>query len=338
MELVPVKFAKYYTDEGKDTSSIISKIKERDDDLLYCTFNDVRKIVENHYGQRQDNLYKAKLSQVLVCVAAWSQSKQIYRFNSDLAKILADQELEGELPIETLKNVPYKCFYIQTDIIKSKQDSEITDYDGFFVYFDRNEYSEDDLELRMLILAKNKKRQIQVPIHLIKGKTLAESLKTTYNEIGCGYKPKEMLLNDALQEFLPMVTAMLQLILYLCAENKDVVEKKRLEFDKRTPDQKKKKKNKQLVTKKEVKVKEYEVGSVISREFKRQSYSPKEPVNVIGSESGRKKSPHMRKAHWHHFWTGTKENRHLIIKWIPPMYINKQDALATNTTVNYVSK
>ncbi len=30
--------------------------------------------------------------------------------------------------------------------------------------------------------------------------------------------------------------------------------------------------------------------------------------------------PHMRRAHWHHFWTGPKTGeRKLILRWLPPI-------------------
>lgn len=34
--------------------------------------------------------------------------------------------------------------------------------------------------------------------------------------------------------------------------------------------------------------------------------------------------PHMRRGHWHHFWTGPKnepENRLLVLRWLSPMVI-----------------
>lgn len=331
-KLAPVEFTEYYN-KAESSSTIMSKIKERDDDLLYCTFNDVRKIVEDYYGDRQSAIYKTKFSQVIACVAAWNNNKQIYKFNSDLAKMLSSQELDGDLPIDTLKNVPYKCFYIQTDIIKSNHNSDITCYDGFFVYFDRNEYCDDDLELRMLIISKERQRQILVPVHLISGKTLTESLKTTYKEVGCDYKPDDMTMKEAVNEFMPMVNTMVQMILYLCAENKDVIENKRIEFNKRDTNTKKKKKNKQYTQKKE-NVKEWNVGSVVSREFRRSIYIPKDSEH--GTGTGSKKSPHMRKAHWHHFWTGTGDNKRLVVKWISPMYINKNIKDEPSPTINNV--
>ena len=31
--------------------------------------------------------------------------------------------------------------------------------------------------------------------------------------------------------------------------------------------------------------------------------------------------PHTRRGHWHHYWTGTKDNRKLILKWTAPIFV-----------------
>jgi len=33
----------------------------------------------------------------------------------------------------------------------------------------------------------------------------------------------------------------------------------------------------------------------------------------------------VRRAHWHHYWIGTKEKRELIPKWLPPILVNVDD-------------
>lgn len=33
--------------------------------------------------------------------------------------------------------------------------------------------------------------------------------------------------------------------------------------------------------------------------------------------------PHMRRAHWHHYWTGPRDgDRQLVLRWIPPVMVN----------------
>jgi hypothetical protein len=50
------------------------------------------------------------------------------------------------------------------------------------------------------------------------------------------------------------------------------------------------------------------------------------PVNEKKSQldvgKPRKFTPHTRRAHWHHYWTGPRGGkRTLILHWIPPLFI-----------------
>lgn len=301
---------------------IVQRIQPRNDPVLYCTFLDVLDVATAVCEKRQDanfdREYIIRLAQALACVASWRQSKQIYSFDPELARILIEQDLEGALPVETLMNLPYKNVFIETDLILGTK--------GFFVYFDRNEYTEDDLELRFCFVEDLKNNAI-IPLHLVKGKTLEECLEITSEETLHMKAP-----SDARTILLQELSGAIQLILYLCAENKDVVEKKRLEFNKKKPAAKKKKKNKQ--TPKKPKIQEWKVGSVITKNFKRPDYAPVESHS--GTGQGSSKSPHMRKAHWHHFWKGTGDTKRLVVKWIAPMFINKGDSKEVAMTINKV--
>lgn len=39
---------------------------------------------------------------------------------------------------------------------------------------------------------------------------------------------------------------------------------------------------------------------------------------------GSPKRPHVRRAHWHHYWIGTGVTRRLILKWVAPAYIHAE--------------
>ena len=40
------------------------------------------------------------------------------------------------------------------------------------------------------------------------------------------------------------------------------------------------------------------------------------------------KAPHVRRAHWHNYWTGARESaeRCLVLKWIPPVFVGGASA------------
>ena len=73
--------------------------------------------------------------------------------------------------------------------------------------------------------------------------------------------------------------------------------------------------------------KEYEVGVRIGKTIRKQTEIDRgvkqhsDNVAIRTGSSG-EKSPHIRGAHWHHYWTG-KGRTELIVKWIAPTFVNK---------------
>ena len=48
-----------------------------------------------------------------------------------------------------------------------------------------------------------------------------------------------------------------------------------------------------------------------------------------GNDTGRSVRPHIRRAHWHGYWTGPKKEsarQKFIYKWIPPIPVNVQSS------------
>jgi hypothetical protein len=64
----------------------------------------------------------------------------------------------------------------------------------------------------------------------------------------------------------------------------------------------------------------YEVGYKISTPTVGKRY--KNNTENDEEKTGSPKSPHYRKAHWHHFWTGSGENKELVIKWVEGIFVN----------------
>jgi len=66
----------------------------------------------------------------------------------------------------------------------------------------------------------------------------------------------------------------------------------------------------------------YEVGFRLGSELREyQKY-----VAEHSKPKGGKKRPHIRRAHWHRFWTGPRNGeRKINIKWIPPVFVGIKD-------------
>ena len=105
----------------------------------------------------------------------------------------------------------------------------------------------------------------------------------------------------------------IQLVLYLCASNADIEE---------NPEQSKIYRfNNGIIKDKYREIKIYDVGYKLFDEIDTLEEVEKEPKN---HSKGTSKSPHIRKAHWHHYWVGKDNNKSKILKWLHPMFINPQ--------------
>lgn len=46
----------------------------------------------------------------------------------------------------------------------------------------------------------------------------------------------------------------------------------------------------------------------------------------------------MRRAHYHHFWTGPHDGkRKLIVRWLPPIPVNRKDDTELPTVIHLVT-
>ena len=128
------------------------------------------------------------------------------------------------------------------------------------------------------------------------------------------FVPKEDLdsIEDTYSRFLQ---AAIILITYLCTDKVDVVRRK----EEYTPRNSKNKKPKKA----DLKL----VGAKTARVIKERKirYIYEDSKEVTGDRKGSPKAAHIRKAHYHSFWTGKRsepEKRELIVKLISPIFVN----------------
>lgn len=73
---------------------------------------------------------------------------------------------------------------------------------------------------------------------------------------------------------------------------------------------------------KKVNVKTYNVGYIIGKSFEKQLSTTtaeyEKHKNAVGT--GRSVRPHVRRAHWHHYWVGEGRTR-LEVRWIEPTFV-----------------
>ncbi len=264
---------------------------------------------------------------------AWRMYKQIFRFDPDMVRILLDTEI-AKVPWDTLRNLPYPCVYIQADLVDG--------YDGFFVWFE-DDPNNRQLEVRFDVVGKDKP-----PLGLFIHKTgdtlqagldagtdmIAGNLKDSGNE---GVEFLKAVL-DAEEWRNELTKKCLLLTLYLCAENAETDEDPQQKAVHKDFDPKKPKD-------KYSELRSWNVGSSTGDRIRKYNRSSREGrLSNISHRAGEParasspKSPHIRRAHWHHYWQGSRdsEERKMTLKWISPTFIHADEI--DGVTINEVEK
>lgn len=286
---------------------------EWDRDKCYIPISATMAIMDNIKKSPKDmNMGPTELA----AYAAWRQYKEIYRFDYELAQELYLQaEKMDVIPAEAIA-LPFPCVYIELDCDE--------DFQGFFVFWERD-FEEGDnytdwslYELRFLTIG-NKGDLGIYHLHIWGDSTLEDCAVQTTRRLtrGFAHGNSDVNLDDikAYSEWQTQVAArLLQLVLYICAENADIAE---------NPEQKKiTRKPSAGMPPKDVyrEIRKWDVGIKIGKMIRQQKYYGSGASGHIGTT----KRPHVRRGHYHHFWVGSEKDgtRRLILRWVAPTFVN----------------
>lgn len=257
-------------------------------------------------------------------LSVWRRDKEVFQFSHDLQELLfAQADVDDiDIPDHVLKYLPYRAFYVR---FSSPQEDDGEKFDGFFVHYEWDTQWGGELCLRFLFLTNG----LETAGYEIKlaARTLLESFfiyrQNIENNMAVLQKekiaptssvnrtgPHEILISPG------MIKRALELTLYICAQNADVTA---------SPKQATYRPKKGKIMDRYAEVRTWDVGVRIGAKVRlarnHQSISQK-------SSQGGHASPraHMRRGHWHHYWTGPKDGeRKLILKWTAPMLIGVID-------------
>lgn len=260
----------------------------------------------------------------LVACWAWRQNKVIYSFDTDTATLLAEQandvKANDVLPADLLMHLPYPCIYIKTPGILEQMD-------GFWAWidFDTNRNAP---ELRIQWVFEDMEHSYPEVLHIIPGGTLADCVLDTVQTITENIRKPVDVSNPvgAARTILKAV----QLILYLVAENSDIESEPPLT---RIVHDSASKKVSRIVQDKASEVQVNNVGVRIGSTIRRIKAKTTSSTSANTGIGGTKR-PHMRRGHWHSYWTGPRSgDRKLILKWVAPTMIHPDDGADSNVVV-----
>lgn len=243
-------------------------------------------------------------------IAAWRASQGIYKIHPDLIDPLSDTPL-GEIPAEWLFQLPEWCIWVDVEPA------------GFFAHLE-SDAKTGRPELRFWVVPPEG-ASYPLVIHLDQP-TLAEGVEQAVTEakrnsvesLAGEFKlPGEVI--DHMKRVAGMFTA---LVVYVigAVQHRDIRDTKGV---RQWP-------SRASITPNHPTIWEvgWKQGELFRRAFRSESQG--------GEHSSPR--PHVRRAHWHHFWEGPKGgDRRLIVHWIPPTIVGAGNLIPTVHEVDGVT-
>lgn len=258
-------------------------------------------------------------------IASWRVTQGVYRFDPDLFRMLIEQPMEGVIPCATLYRLPEWAVYIETPGMKFPLGNR--NLVGVLAYLDWDENRQAINELRFVLFSGDGYRSLMSI--LLGDWTIEEAIQHIYDEAlkNSGEFGRQMAAVPVEQVLPPdYFTRLVNLTLYLCAENADMLVRPHPStrvsaIGKLQPPKEPKSWDVGI-----------RIGSAI-RKYENEKIQGTTPRD--DSTSHNSPRPHVRRAHWHSFWTGPKDlkDRKLAIRWLPPIPVNVQQENGENPVV-----
>lgn len=252
----------------------------------------------------------------------WKSCKVIYAFDADLAVTLAAQADDlrdtDVLPADLLLHPPHAGMYIKAPGI-------LEHTDGFFIWPDYDT-NRGGAELRVQWVVDGMEHTVPQVMHIIPGGTIGEcirdTLRVTRENLTRPGLETHRLPYDEIASVARIILSALQLYLYLVSIGAEIEEAPNNPAPRHSGNPQKKRKKAQAYKAGDVKV--FDVGIRIGAAI-RKTRRPLASASTSGENAGSAKRPHVRRGHWHHYWSGPKDGeRELILKWTAPTAIHPE--------------
>lgn len=282
----------------------------------WCPLQGAHKVLSVGLG-RSTTLDDALDAVILGGLATWRATQGIYRFHPALLRELQSTPITGDIPADVLLRLPEWCVYIETPGFKVCGN----ELPGFWAHLDCDVGRQNERELRFLL--DHPKYECPVPVMIPLCGSLAGAMAKAV-EAGeacslsmgiplshCAPEHVERFAQDISKEFGPLVS----LVLYLCADEAEIEARGPL-----PPRVVQGKKRSICPAPKApiVHLTGMRIGAKL--ELARARYERSE------GQTGESVRPHVRRAHWHHYWTGPREGeRRTVLRWLSPILVGYGD-------------
>jgi len=271
----------------------------------------------------EDYLARDQMSDIgsLGGLMAWRVTQGVYHFDPTVFDELWNMPLEGGIPYEVLYHLPEWCVYVSTDQ-RPWLDRLLH---GFFAYLDLDE-TEGQPQIRFLLDVGEGRPYAALPVDLIES-TLVEAVESTGGRYLAKLASRTEGIQEWAEEISPLaaldldeyahsVTPLMNLVLYLCSINAEYRDRSGLREKPRQPPMTRTRKGLRMFPPGQPTT--WEVGWRLGPAL-RGALDGARRDGKDGSHASPR--PHIRRAHWHSYWTGPKaaSKRSIQIRWIPPV-------------------
>lgn len=242
--------------------------------------------------------------QLVAALATWRPGQDIVRFDPEVYRSLLESEEDKSLPSEVLWRLPAWGVYIEAPGIFIQE----LDWDGFIARLDMQGKKR---LLRLTFLSMERDSWMDIPFQIgdwsvseAFTKVMANVFAVLENE-GREVPSYEKLFGKS------AIAGAINLVLYLCSYG---LGDKQGQASVRYPGAKKTKKGWRLFPPDRPKV------HILGAEFGRQIREARAASRPSGDHASPR--PHIRRAHWHGFWSGPmKGDRRFGLRWLPPIAV-----------------
>lgn len=268
-----------------------------------------------HLGGGQMPPEPLALGSAIACALhSWSMTRDVYRFDPEVAAQLITGNLKGEIPTSLLKRLPGWCLYIDVQGLGLHYQPAKRDVVGFFAHLDHDPRGWLELRLLFDVGAENVLFALPVPL---KG-SIEESLNSLVDTALIPQEVRGVVRDVFVAGQSQIVSQCLNLLLWLCSEEPDIVGKGQ---PSRPAPVRTKQGLREFPVSEPVRAWDvaYRYGSKLrlaEEQFEREQ----------GTGEGRSRPrPHYRRPHWHAFWTGPRGGeRVLVLRWVPRVPVNME--------------
>lgn len=243
----------------------------------------------------------------LAALGTWRYSQGIYRFDTSVYDALRETVPSGDMPVDVLYRLPEWSLYIETPGGTWFDDALL----GFWVHLE-HDIGTKRPELRLLL--DTEKMLIPLPLHMGKW-TVTEAVDRALGEAAMQASIVGISTPTADPALLSQqLFGLISLVLYICSDEPEIDDSKEPGISPKRPTPTRTKGGWRLFPAKRPHV--WNVGLKLGEQLRK-------PAQEKLTDDARTVSPHLRRAHWHGYWSGPRDGeRRFHYKWLPPTAVN----------------